>query len=231
MALADEIKKLRDDSLAALDEAHNYYSHTKSAWRLLQQFLRQGRKVTIRNLATGSTVEEHELPALAQKYVTGYLTSATFQHFVSLFEDFVFGFLRAWLIEDPRSLSKKQLTFGTVLESSDRIEIVRTVVERELVDLAYDRVDAWFKYLEKTAKLGCPTQGQIEQLAEIKASRDVLVHNRGAANAKYVEKSKGFARFREGETLEIPEQYHRESWQLIRQVVTDIANAGIGKLP
>lgn len=230
MALTDDINRLRADSLAALDASHNYYAHTKIAWRLVQQMVRQGHKVTIRNQATGSTIDENELPGLAQEYVTEYLASATFQHFVSLFEDFVFDFLRAWLIEYPGSLSGKQLQFRTVLESADKPEIIRAVVQKELAGLAYERIDNWFINLEKVVKLGCPNQEQVERLAEIKASRDVLVHNKGIANSIYVDKSMGRARFNDGETLEIPEHYHRNSWHLIKQVVSDIAEAAINKL-
>ena len=218
MALIDELRRLHADSLAALDASHNYFAHTEGVWRLVQEWIREGHKLTIRDQLTGSVVDQSELPDLAQKYVTGYLATATFQHFVSLFEDFVFDFLRAWLIEYPGGLSGKQVTFRTVLQCADKTEIVRSVVQKEVGDLAYERVDAWFKYLEKTAKLGCPNQDQVEQLAEIKASRDVLVHNKGIANSIYVDKSMGRARCHPGEMLEISEHYHRESWQLIRRV-------------
>lgn len=230
MALIDEITQLRDACLSSLDASHNYYAHTKSAWRLVQQMVRQGHKVTIRNQATGDTVDETDLSGLAQDYVTGYLASATFQHFVSLFERFVFDFLRVWLTEYPGSLSGNQLQFRTVLDAADKNEIVTAVVQKEVLGLAYKRVADWFAYLEKIAQLGCPTQDQIHRLAEIKASRDVLVHNNGIANSIYVDKSMGQARFADGDTLELPEHYHRESWQLIKQVVSDVAEAGINKL-
>lgn len=77
MALIDEITRLRDESLSALDASHNYFVHTQIAWRLVQQMVREGHKVTIRNQATGSSVDEVELSGLAQGYVTGYLASAT----------------------------------------------------------------------------------------------------------------------------------------------------------
>jgi hypothetical protein len=40
----------------------------------------------------------------------------------------------------------------------------------------------------------------------------------------------GSARFADGDTLELSDNYHRESWQLIKQVVSDVADAGINKL-
>jgi hypothetical protein len=231
MALLDNVQQLRDETLSALNASHNYYVHTQIAWRLFQQMVRQGHRFTIRNQATGDTVDEAELSQLAQPYVTSYLASATFQHFVSLFEQFVFRLARLWLIEYPGSLSGKELKLRLVLESSNKDEIVAAVVEREVHGLAYQRVVDWFSYLEKLANFGCPNQDEIERLAEIKASRDVLVHNNGVANSVYVEKSMGRARFGEGERLELPEHYHRDSWQLIKDVVTAISEAAINKLP
>lgn len=227
--LADQINALRQDSLAALDASHDYYAHTTRAWRIIQKLAQRGHKITIRNRMTGTTVNERQLPRLGQNYVAHYLASAAFQHFVSLFEDFIFDFLRAWLIEYPGSLSDKQLEFRTVLECGDRTEIVRAVVEKELAGLRYDRLENWFKRLERLAKLGCPTQEQIEQLSEMKGARDVLVHNKGIANRLYVEKSMGRARFKAGQKITIPAQYLHQSWRLIRQIVVDSVDAAARK--
>ena len=76
MALIDEITQLRDECLASLDASHNYYTHTKVAWRLVQQLVHQGQDVTIRNQLTGTITDGPALAALAQSYVSGYLASA-----------------------------------------------------------------------------------------------------------------------------------------------------------
>lgn len=120
MALADDIQELATRILAALDAGHDYYTYTKRVWRLLQQIVREGRTFTFRNLTTGTVVDEQALLARAQPYVTDYLMSSTFQHFVSLFEDFFFDFLRLWLAANPGRLSKKQVEFGAILKATDR---------------------------------------------------------------------------------------------------------------
>lgn len=230
MPLVDDIEKLRENSIASLDASHDYFTHTQAAWRIVQQFVREGNKATIHNQETGSVVQETDLPCLAQQYITGYLTEATFQHFVSLFEDFMGNFLCLWLNHFPQSLSGKQIDFNTVLQCSDKADIVRVMVEKQVNELQYKRVKEWFEYMEKLANLGCPSPDEIERIAEIKATRDILVHNRGIANAVYVEKSAGHARFAVGERVEVSEHYHRQSWQLVKQVVTDVAKAGCAKL-
>ena len=78
-------------------------------------------------------------------------------------------------------------------------------------------------------KPGCPTVDEIERLAEIKASRDILVHNKGIANAAYVAKAGSRARCRDGEKLRLPERSHRESWETIRKVVLDVSAAATAK--
>jgi hypothetical protein len=229
MGLTDDIQLLTSRTVSALDAGHDYYTYTKRVWRLLQQIVKEGRKFTFRNLTTGTRVDEQVLLGRAQLYVTDYLMSSTFQHFVSLFEDFFFGLLRCWLAAYPGSLSKKQVEMGAVLQALDKAAIVLTVVDKELNELKYERVADWFAHLERLANLGCPTADEIERLAEIKASRDVLVHNNGVANAIYVAKAAKHARYQDGEKLEIPEQYHRESWGTIKNVVRDLSIATIAK--
>jgi hypothetical protein len=83
--------------------------------------------------------------------------------------------------------------------------------------------------MEEKLKLGLPTEEEIEKFAEAKASRDVLVHNRGVANRIYESKAGALARYKAGERIEIPGDYHKERWQLIRKMVADISNAAIAK--
>src|ERR1051326_4276032 len=90
---------------------------------------------------------------------------------------------------------------------------------------------AGFSYLEDRAKLGCPTPEEIERIAEAKASRDLLAHNRGVVTKTYELKAGRLARSKEGQRMDIPDPYHRETWELLRKVSSDIANAAIAKFP
>lgn len=95
----------------------------------------------------------------------------------------------------------------------------------------YERPTAWFAYLDDKVKLGCPTVDEIERIAEVKACRDVSVHNRGVAGKIYVAKAGRFAHYQEGELIDITEAYHRQTWELLRKVVDDVSNAAIAKAP
>jgi len=102
-------------------------------------------------------------------------------------------------------------------------------VRKELNEVLYDRPTEWFSYLDGKVKLGCPTSNEVERIAEAKATRDVFVHNKGVANKTYESKAGNLARFHDGEKIDISEQYHRETWELVHRVVSDVSNAAIAK--
>jgi hypothetical protein len=74
------------------------------------------------------------------------------------------------------------------------------------------------------AGINSPNQADAEQFAEIKATRDVLVHGQGIANAYYVDKAGKLARAQPGQPLDIPGPYHQASWELICKLVRDIGS-------
>jgi hypothetical protein len=225
MALAEEFRALRDRALAELAAAHDYYANTKMAWRIVQQIIQGGRKFTIRNTVTGTVTREAELAEKARAYVVVDLAQATFMQFVSIFEHFFFDLLRLWLMAYPQSLSSKEILFKTVLDAPDKEGVTLYVVNKELNEIAYERPREWFAYLEARARLGCPAAEEIERIGEVKASRDILAHNRGTANKIYESKAGKAARYKDGQKIEIPKRYHRETWELIRKIIADLSAA------
>jgi len=230
MALVDEIREIRDRVLADLDSAHDYFMDTKTAWRLVKKIIAAGRTFAIRNKTTGTLTTQVDLATKARGYVAQQITEATFQQFVSIFENFFFDLLRLWLTAYPQSLGGKKVDFKAVLDAADKAEITQLVVSKELNEILYDRPTGWFAYLEDKVKLGCPSENEKERIAEAKASRDVLVHNRGIASKTYEAKAGNLARFKDGDKIEIPEYYHRETWELIRKMVAEISDAAIVKV-
>jgi hypothetical protein len=232
------LANLSDRVVSDLRAAHDYHAHTVAVWRMVLELAGEGRTIDVSNFVTGTTVGAGELADLGPVYVQTYLAESVFQHCVTLFEDFVFGLIGIWLSAYPKGLgrgdsrdrSERTIPLKIVLDAPDRDAIIRTVVDRELDRLKYERIDAWFAYLHDRVKLELPTSEQIRQLAEIKASRDLLVHNRGIVNATYLDKAGILARYRDGDQIEIREAYLTESWSLISQVVTDLATGAMGKL-
>src|SRR6185437_3421190 len=93
MSLADEIRALRDRSLADLSAVHDYFTETKRAWRIVRKVIRSGRKFTIHNSATGTVTAGSLLAEKATKYVAGFLAETPFKQFVAIFENYFFDLL------------------------------------------------------------------------------------------------------------------------------------------
>jgi hypothetical protein len=238
MALADDVQALRDRTLGELKAAHDFFSDTKVAWAIVRESVRAGNKFTIKTTPevaialeppedsansmvlhsneTGTVTTEAQLVGRAREYTKRQLPEATFQQFISTGEAFLVDFMRSWLLAYPGNLGKKQVDFAKVLELPDKGAIIRLVVDNELNEVAYRSPADWFKYMNDKTGVGVPTEDEINRFAEAKASRDILVHNRGVAN-------------KIGERIDIPGDYHREIWELICKMVVDISDAAIAK--
>lgn len=229
MALSDDIQALRDEVLVELIGAYDYYGETTIAWQMVQSVIMSGNEINIRNHTTGTITTQVKLATKARGYVASQLVEATFQQFVSIFENFYFDLLRLWLTAYPQSLGKRMVDFRTILELPDKDAITGLVVRKELNEILYGRPTEWFAYLEEKVRLGCPTSDEIHRIAEVKAVRDILIHNKGIANKIYESKAGKFAQFQDGERVKISESYHRETWELFRKVVMDVSDAAIAK--
>ena len=104
------------------------------------------------------------------------------------------------------------------------------IAERKLNELKYDRPTAWFDYLNKVVHLGCPTKDEIERIAEMKAGRDLLIHNSGIVNKTYLDKAGTKARFAVGDKLVIDRRYFEGCWRLAKKVVDDVSATAMRRL-
>jgi hypothetical protein len=155
-----------------------------------------------------------------------YFFSLIHQHQVALFEHNFFRLIRLLIEHEPRHLSgKRQLEYALVLNAKTREEIIALLIDREINETKYKNVGEWFSYLEKLASGISLPQGDIERIAEAKASRDILVHNAGIVNQTYVNKAGPAARFVLGELLDVSGHYTRDTWTLFLNSLTQVVDS------
>jgi hypothetical protein len=77
MALADDIRALRDRVLADLNGSHDYYTDTIIAWDMVLDFIAAGNTFSIRNMTTGSVTTQTDLAGKACGYIAEQLAEAT----------------------------------------------------------------------------------------------------------------------------------------------------------
>jgi hypothetical protein len=243
MPLPDDIRDLADRILGRLEEAQEFYLHTREAWRVVQQIAHEGRSVGIVDRATGEEVPAPDLEPMAQRYVTVHLSESTFKGLSGLLEDWIVGLARLWLTAYPRQLDAAyneaaersrsqrreeiQVPLSEILAAPDRGAILRGVIERVVRELAYRRPSQWFQFFDNRVNLGCPDESQRGALCELKAARDVLEHGGGLVGLDYIDKAGTFARHAEGATIQIDEPYLLNCFALLREVFETMAAAAI----
>jgi hypothetical protein len=199
MSPADEVARLLAKTNGDLDEWSDFLEHTKAVWRGFEFWVTLGNTFRARNAATGREFTEADLIGLSQLYIAEHLAKFIFQRYISVFEVFLFGVLQILLTNSPGHLSKKTYTLGEILGKRTIAEIVVEAVEKELNEKRYAKPKDWFQFLNTICKLGCPNDDEIERIAEIKATRDVIEHNSGLVNQTYLLKSGSKARYVEGQ--------------------------------
>lgn len=225
MPLKTDVETLRDATLAGLAAAHDHFVYTKKVWRIVDvEVRRRGRKILLRNSVTSTRLNEGDLLRVAHSSVNDYLPLAAVQQFVSLTETFLTDLVRMWLTEYPAHL-KGQVDVQTIVAAKDKAAILRPLIDQHVLSMGYKRPSEWFRHLNGIVILGLPSDAEIEQFAEFKASRDVFVHNRGIATEIYLEKAGRRARAALGQPLELPDTYLHDGWRLCRKIVTDVGTA------
>jgi len=138
---------------------------------------------------------------------------------VTIVETMLGDVLRAVVVRYPHKLGgKRNLSIQSVLESTSLEEVHLRATDTLLNELAYKSPAEFaesFQQLLSVNILECPA---FHRYMEVKASRDIFIHNRGIANDVYVRKAGSHARVKSGVGLPADIQYFLESYEFCLQI-------------
>jgi len=182
-------------------------------------------KVTRTSLMQRASRSAPNLAAMYAKYAESGLYEAFLAHNVSRFEAFLSSVVRMILIEYPHRLSAsvgdivavKSVPLQLLLDSPSRDDAICRLADSHLfgVFLAGPR-----EYMSYVCDLtGCQASpALIDKYCEVKATRDVVVHNGGIVNQVYVKKAGKLARALVGESLVVDSEYFEASLATLNQI-------------
>lgn len=133
-------------------------------------------------------------------------------HLVTLIEAMANDLLRAVISKHPQKLgSDKKISLGIVLGSTS-IEIIHGhAIDALLNELAYKSPKEYAESVANLMGINLLECSAFHKYIELKATRDVYIHNRGFANDIYVRKAGHYARVTAGKLLPADLQYFRKS--------------------
>jgi|SRR5208337_242479 len=114
-----------------------------------------------------------------------------------------------------------QVEMREILNSRSIEEIVSNKAEQRVRDALFASPRAYMKYLETVMSFAIP-ENLMKQFAEIKATRDVYVHDDGKVNETYLSKSEEAARATLGSKLIVDAQYLSASVSCMKDIFSAI---------
>ncbi len=122
--------------------------------------------------------------------------------------------IRSIIIKYPKKLGKKQsINIATILEASTLEELYLHAVNSKLNELSYKSPIDFANEARDILSINLLECPAYHKYIEIKATRDILVHNKGFANEIYVSKAGTHARVESGEYLPVNAIYFLESYE------------------
>lgn len=158
------------------------------------------------------------------------LMNMAFIYLVALFDAFLTDVFAAVLIERPEALkSKKQLTYDKILELQQKGELIKFMAQREINELSYKSMADQSNYYKAKFNINLAGSGvELTALIEIRARRNLLVHNNGIVNDMYMETVK-YTTYSLGDRVELTFDYWNECKKQLDSVATFVHKSVLDK--
>ena len=189
------------------------------------------------SIVKGKTVKrkpEQVKESIHQAYTTE-IYKALVVYVVSLVEPVLMEFVRLTLLYDKRRLKskpkgcEKQLDYDTIVDCNDYDGIVNIIISKYVDALSYSKPQEQLEYLTKLLSITIDDDVWNNWI-EIKATRDLIVHNSGVINRVYLEKVGASARGQIGENIVVDKDYYNHVIIIGKSLIGRIASRIIKNL-
>jgi hypothetical protein len=149
---------------------------------------------------------------------------------VTIMESLLNDVLRTILIEYPNKIpSKKQVEVNCILLSSSIEEAKIFIVDNILNEIAYKSPRDYAVEFEKYTSVNLLENPVFHRYIELKATRDIHIHNSGKANEIYTNKAGVLSRVKSGKYLPVDIPYFLMSYEQCLQL-TEILETELDKI-
>ncbi|MBO5255595.1 MAG: hypothetical protein J6B07_07215 [Opitutales bacterium] len=183
----------------------------------------------------GNTIRQERrkshIVEILKKTIRHDLYAASINNLVSITEQYLCDLLESVLKKHPQKLSlsitdektdkktETSIPMSQVLSASSISEIINSLIVKRISSIFYASPDQYFSYFAKIVDISID-QGLIDQYIEIKATRDLLVHNKGKVNNIYIGKCKKNARVTDTkQNIPLSEEYYIKSASAMKKII------------
>jgi hypothetical protein len=184
-------------------------------------------KTTINNT---KTYEKDELVSRYEHLGLTQLPINAIYQLITTIESLLGSIIRAVLTEFPAKISsKKNFDAGFILGCESLDVLKAKIIDSILNELNYKSPREFAVEFAHLVGINLLEKPVYHRYIELKATRDIYIHNLGIANAVYLAKSETLARVRDGEYLPVTIQYFLESYESSLQL-TEVLETELHKI-
>ena len=112
----------------------------------------------------------------------------------------------------------KRIDVEEVVDCASKEDLIDSIIQKELTALFYASPFHQFEYLRRV--VGAEVDEAVKNdWIELKASRDLVVHNSGVINGIYLSKCGALARGKNGESIQIDEEYFSYAIAVMKSLI------------
>lgn len=240
--LAERVRKRSTALIRTLNDQHIFVSKAlplleTNRKELAESTSEKDRKYSVpsRKKTGVARRTDAELKRIFDEYLDRELFATSLIAAVSRTEDFILDALRMVLREYPERLelslqgnraargSELTVPLSDVLAADDLGEIINGLIARRLGNASYAAPRDYLQYLGSVVRMGVSSP-EFEEYIEIKATRDLLVHNSGVVNETYLEKAGKAKRAKLGKLIPVNRAYYDSSIAILKKVANHVSD-------
>lgn len=147
-----------------------------------------------------------------------FLLIVSFTHLVTLLDSAIIDVTREILLLVPEIVcsTNKEIKYSDLFKFNSMQALQESVIEEELLIFGYKSVKDQIEYIHKFAKIELVDKTTISNVAEIRATRNLIVHNKGIVNNIYLNSVKS-SDFRISDYRTIDNEYFHRSLQTCKR--------------
>lgn len=234
----------RNRALRTLNNTHVLTGFIEKSLRDLQSTLLKSEKQTEQEYVVPSSKGEKTVLSRDKAEISGVLEKAYNSGIyeqgiivvVALTEDYLQTILKTVLRWYPQKLKQnvigenlvRNISLDTILEAKSKDQLLSTLINRQMQGIFYGAPTRYFEYIEAVLNIKVPADLKT-QFVEIKATRDVIVHNSGKANETYLEKAGDLARARDNEKLAVNSEYFSSTISHLKRLIVELYKQVLSK--
>jgi hypothetical protein len=231
MSVIRRLETLRDRAVGDFTRLQDFQELTGTSYGVFEKAVSAG--LTANSFSTGSMtiLDAKQVAEVLRRYLDDDLPRIAIYQIVAEFEAFFFDFHALLLEHNPRALRQdRQIAVRDVMTHKGLNSLIAELIRDEGHELAYQKVQVWFERLRNVVNLKAISDADVEHIAEIKATRDIVAHNAGIANDIYIVKAGKAARAAVGETLPVTRPYTYESARFLKEMIKKMTDAATARL-